>query len=72
MIKLGAQSGFLAFQTDEADPRVWYQLQDGIEHAQSGAQDRDEHHFAFAAGNRARCQRGLTETGPTANERVAS
>src|SRR5258708_21691885 len=43
MIGHRPQGGFRAFQSDETDARVGYQLQDGVQHSQTGAQDRNEH-----------------------------
>ena len=72
MIKHGALGRFLAFQADEPDARVGNELKDGVQHAQPGAEDRDEHHFALEAEAAARASGVWTETGTTANERVAS
>ena len=47
MVKHRAQGGFLALEADEADARVRDELQNGIQHSQSGAQDGHEDNFAF-------------------------
>lgn len=47
MVEHGALGGFVALEADETDARVGNELQDGIEHAEAGAQNGHEHDFAF-------------------------
>ena len=73
MIKQRAQTFFLALQADESHPRVRDQLQNGIEHPKSRAQDRHQDHFALQAASRECAPAGVvTAQRSTANERVAS
>ena len=50
MIEHRAQSGFLAFEADETDARVRKQLEDGIKHAEAGAEHGHQHDFAAQLG----------------------
>ena len=68
-----AQGGFLAFEADEADARVRDELQDGIQHAEAGAQHGHEDDFAFELKTARGFERRLDfEIFLTPKERVAS
>ena len=52
-------AGVVAFEPDEADLRFGCQLEQRVEHAHSGAQDRHEHEFVAQSPARGFGQRSL-------------